>query len=120
MNWKDNFWKYATAFVALMLIMKAQIIELAIFIDAIGLETFFLLIEVQLLALSSYLFQTTIKPTVNFLKNALRYFFILPSWNQIKENPSIISFASPSAASFMCLLVTCYFISIFSLPSTVF
>ncbi|MGH1539945.1 MAG: hypothetical protein ACRBHB_05965 [Arenicella sp.] len=120
MNWKNKIWKYATALVTLILIMNPEMIELAILIDAIGLETFFLLIEVQLLALSSYLFQTTIKPTVNFLKNSLRCFLILPSWNQIKENPSIISFASPSAASFMCLLVTCYFISIFSLPSTVF
>ena len=41
MNIKNKIWKYATAAIVILIMLNPEFAELALFIDAIGLEMFF-------------------------------------------------------------------------------
>lgn len=51
MNFKKRAWQYATTLVVVLIMLNPEIAQLALFIDAIGLEIFMLLIETQVIAL---------------------------------------------------------------------
>ena len=61
MNIKNKIWKYATAAIVILIMLNPEFAELALFIDAIGLEMFFMLIEVQFIAITGALLNTKIK-----------------------------------------------------------
>lgn len=97
MNWKNKFWKYATTIVIIFIVLNPEMIELALFIDAIGLEMFLMLLEIQALTiLSAYFNIKKIKNTFNQIK----YLFL----------PANIILIMPTAATLMVMLVLSAFI----------
>ncbi|MCU7941511.1 MAG: hypothetical protein KZQ87_02430 [Candidatus Thiodiazotropha sp. (ex Cardiolucina cf. quadrata)] len=50
---RSKAWKYATTIVVVFIIFNPEMIELALFIDAIGLELFLMLFEMQMLVFST-------------------------------------------------------------------
>jgi len=67
MKTKGRFWQIASLIIAAVLILNPELAELALFINMVGIDTFLLLVEVQLIALTSY-----------WLKNKLNYYFFQP------------------------------------------
>jgi hypothetical protein len=55
-NWKRKLWKYATVTVAVLFALNPEAVSFALFIDAIGLETIVMLLEMQFLAVVSAFF----------------------------------------------------------------
>lgn len=51
MNIKHNIWKYATLLCVILLFLLPEFVQLALFIDAAGLEIFVLLLEIQVIAI---------------------------------------------------------------------
>jgi len=105
MNWKNKIWKYLTAFVVLLIILNPEMIQLALFIDAVGLEMFLMLLEVQFLALLGMFFNTKIKPIFSYIINFYSQYFLTFSWKNIKEHPENLMLAVPSPAALMNMLV---------------
>ena len=81
MNWKDKIWKYATTFVVVLIILNPEMMELALFIDVIGLEMFFMLLEVQVIAIAGAFLQTRIKPLFILVKQACLKRFNATLWS---------------------------------------
>ena len=111
MNWRKNAWKIATAIIVVFIIFNPETVELALFIDAIGLDMFFLLIEVQLIAIFSVFFNNRIKPTLDHI-NFLRAHFAGLSWRGIRQEPESLLWVIPSQATIMFMLVFSCAISI--------
>ena len=105
MKLKSKIWKYLTAFVVLLIILNPEMVQLALFIDAIGLEMFLMLLEVQILAVVSVFFNNKIKPLLNFIKCFYVNYIPSVTLKNIKETPEGLALASQSPAILMCLLV---------------
>lgn len=105
MNWKNKIWKYLTAFVVLFFILNPEFAQLGLFIDAIGLEMFLMLLEVQFLALLGVFFNTKIKPIFSYIKKSYSQHFMIFSLSDIKEKPESLMLAVPSSATLMHVLV---------------
>lgn len=101
MNW---FIKAVAALLVIALLLNPETIQLAVFIDAIGVEMFILSMEVQLLALTVAFYQHTVKPIFDFILGFSANPFYLPSWQQIKTNPELLGFAFPPGAIMMFAL----------------
>ena len=105
MNWKNKTWKYLTAFVVVLIILNPETVQLAFFIDAIGLEMFLMLLEIQVLALLGMFFNTKIKPIFSYIIGLYSRHFLTASWKDIKEKPENLMLAVPTPATLMYLLV---------------
>ncbi len=104
-NWKNRVWKYATAFVVVLIILNPEMAELALFIDAIGLEMFFMLLEVQVIAIAGAFLQTRIKPIFIHAKQVYLKFFNTTVWNNAKAGIEGMIFTVSGPAILMNLLV---------------
>ena len=111
-NFKDKAWKLATATVVLIVILNPEFAELALFIDAVGLEMFLMLIEVQVIAIFSVFFSTKIKPICIYVKSLCLRLIPINCWINIKKNPDALMLAVPSPAMLMNALVVLTLISI--------
>ena len=111
-HWKNKAWKYATAIVVAIIILNPEVAELALFIDAVGLEVFFMLIEVQILVALG-MFQAKLRLYFAYLKNSYQYFSSRIMWRNIKEEPESLLLLVPSQATMMSLLVFTAFLYIF-------
>lgn len=96
MNRKNKIWKFATVFVVAFIILNPEMLELAFFIDAVGLEIFLMLLEIQLLAILSAFIDTKIKPTFKNIKY---------SWSRIKTAPESLILVMPGPVFIMHMLV---------------
>ena len=96
MNWKNKIWKYATALVVVLILLNPEMASLALFIDAIGLELFLILLEIQLIAILSVLFNTKIKPVLVYMQRTV---------NCIINKPEQLIWVTPAPASLMHILV---------------
>ena len=105
MNWKNKLWKYATLCIVVVIILNPEMVGLALFIDAVGLEIFIMLLEVQLLAVLSAILNNRIKPIIEFIKTSYARYFPLLTWQNIRETPQCLVFSTPSPATLMYLLV---------------
>ena len=105
MNWKNKIWKYLTAFIVVLIILNPEMAQLAFFIDAVGLEVFLMLLEIQFLALLGMFFNTRIKPIFSSIVNLYSRYFLIFSWENIKEEPENVLLAVPSPATLMHMLV---------------
>jgi len=112
LNWKNRIWKYATVFVVVLIIFNPEMIELALFIDAVGLEMFIMLLEVQVVAILSAFLNKNIRPALNFIKLSYTRYFHPLAWKNIKETPVSLGFAAQSPAILMCSLVLSAFTGI--------
>ncbi len=102
---KSKIWKYATVLVVILIIFNPEMSELAIFVDAVGLEVFLMLLEIQLLAILSVFFNSKIVPIYTYLKYLYSRYIISLSWQQIKEEPASLMLVVPCPATLMCMLV---------------
>ena len=105
MNIKNKIWKYATAAIVILIMLNPEFAELALFIDAIGLEMFFMLIEVQFIAVTGAILNTKIKPIYNYLRVLYLKNSPVGSWSLIKNEPALILSSIPGPAFVMNLLV---------------
>jgi hypothetical protein len=100
---KEKVFKYATAIIVILLIVRPDTIMLAFFIDSVGLELFLLLLGIQFRVFSAYLFvwlSPIFDKVYNWLQRQQNYFFI-PSYTQIKQKPSMLSHAIPGYGLFL-------------------
>ena len=104
-NWKITAWKYATAIVVAIIIFNPEVAEIALFIDAVGLEMFFMLIEVQII-LTIGIFYEKFKLTINYFKR------LTLSAIYFREEPKTIILLVPSQSTLMQLLVVSFFVSL--------
>jgi hypothetical protein len=104
-NWKNKVWKYATAFVVALIILNPEMAELALFIDAIGLELFLMLLEVQVIALAGALFHTSIKPISILTKRVWLKLINAVDWDNAKEGIEGMMLAVSAPVILMNLLV---------------
>ncbi len=96
-HWKNKAWKYATVFVVVLLILNPEMVYLALFIDAIGLEMFFMLLKAQVIvALGLYYAR---------LKSLYRCSILKVLWQKCREEPQELLLLAPSQATLMSMLV---------------
>ncbi len=107
-SWKKQAWKYATAFIVALIILNPEMAGLALFIDAVGLEMFLMLIEVQIFVVLGMLI-AKFKPIFSYLKNKYERNYEMFSWQNIAES---LLLRVPSQATVMSLLVVSAFIQI--------
>ncbi|MCU7797604.1 MAG: hypothetical protein KZQ73_07585 [Candidatus Thiodiazotropha sp. (ex Semelilucina semeliformis)] len=105
MNGKDRIWKYATTIVVVLIILNPEMLELALFIDAVGLEIFLMLLEIQVVLLVSMLFNTRIRPIIIALQRIWSRHFQRFSWNIVTSKPRYLLLAGQSQAILMHILV---------------
>lgn len=104
-KWKNKIWKYVTVLVVLLIIFNPETIELALFIDAVGLEMFLMLLEIQVIAILGMFLNTKIKPIFTYIKYFYARHSLMFSWKYIKEEPESIMLMAPSPATLMAMLV---------------
>lgn len=112
MDIKNKVWKYVTTIVMVFIILNPELIDLAIFIDAVGLDILLLLFEVQILAILGALVNTTVRPIFTCIKLFIEKHLLGVSWKSIKNDPALLVFSVPSQAALMHMLVLSAFISI--------
>lgn len=110
-HWKNKAWKYATAIVVAIIILNPEMAELALFIDAVGLELFFMLIEIQILVALGMV-RAKLRLYFVCMKNSYKHFSSRRMWQNIKEEPESLLLFVPSQATIMSLLVFTAFIDI--------
>jgi hypothetical protein len=108
---KDKAWKYATAIVVVLIILNPEMIELALFIDAVGLEMFLMLFEVQVLMIIGALLNNKNKPTISSLKLLVEKRFLVDPLRRLKKGAECLVMSVPMEAAFMHLLVVSAVIS---------
>lgn len=98
MNLKKLYWKIATLVAFSFLLINPEAVPLVLYIDAIGLELFLMLLEVQFIAIAGYYFHVWIKPVLTPVYRSIckidPYFFI-PTKNVIKKYPAMLCHAIP-------------------------
>ncbi|WP_455205858.1 hypothetical protein [Kaarinaea lacus] len=101
MKW---FIKVVAALIIMAFLLNPETVQLAVFIDAIGIELFILLMEVQIVALTIPLYQHAIKPAIFFFLGFSANPFYLPTMQELKTNPELLGFAVPPGAILMFAL----------------
>ncbi|MBT3203357.1 MAG: hypothetical protein HOM14_06035 [Gammaproteobacteria bacterium] len=107
-KWKNNYWKLATFVVVISLILNPELVSLGLFIDALGLDIFLLLLEVQAIAIAGFTFQTYLKPiflSVNSILMKWDSNYFIPAKELISQYPSIIFHAIPGLVSFYWIFI---------------
>ena len=102
---KESLWKYATAVVVVFMVFNPELVELALFVNAVGLETFLMLVEVQVLAFLGAILNSKIKPVFTYVKDLCRCYLLMFSYEKIKQQPNRLLLLVPSQATLMYLLV---------------
>jgi hypothetical protein len=98
MNWKRGYWGYSTAIIVALIAFNPEMIHLATFIDAVGLELVILLIEVQVIAIFwNYL--------IGPLKRLVAIFSLKSLFEMNGGQPRILTFMSSIPATLMHVLV---------------
>lgn len=118
MNLRDRTWKIITAITVALIALNPEMIELALFIDAIGLDLFFMLIEIQAISIFTLLLNDKIKPTLTNISNYIKRHPLAKSTQSVKANVGHLILSTPATTWLMQLLVfssiTCGAITAFS------
>lgn len=104
MKTKISVKQFITALIVVVLLLNIETVELALFLNTMGIDVVLLLIEVQLAALLVASYHCTIKPVANFFLGFSAHPFILPTGSTIKNYPGAIAFMVPPGAIIMFLL----------------
>ena len=94
---KKRLFKYATIGVVCLLLVRPDTIMLALFLDAIGLELFVLLLGVQFRQIRSF-FQFYIQSALSYLALKIKYqraFFFMPKFSELIRMPSMLCHSIP-------------------------
>lgn len=89
----------------LLIALNPETVQLALVIDAIGLDIFLMLLEVQFLTLLIMFFDTKIKPIFSYSINLYSKHALILSLKTIRKHPENLLLATPSPAIFMNMLV---------------
>jgi len=106
MNWKNTICRYVTFMVVVLFLLNPEMASLGLFIDAVGLDLFIMLMQLQVLALLSGYYQY-------FLKKLSGWYHCLCKNNQLSVMPalqkefSILFFTMSAPAVTMQLMVVC-------------
>ena len=92
-------------FVVVLIILNPELAQLALFIDAIGLEMFLMLLEVQVVAMFGLFFNSKIAPIYLFAKRWFFKCFAIESWKAIVDKPESFLLGVASPAMLMNALV---------------
>jgi hypothetical protein len=98
-NLINNLWKYATLCVVVIIFLNPEMIELALFIDAIGLEMFIMLLEIQVLIMLCEILNRKIRPMFEFIELYCSRNFSMITWGSIKENPEGLTYSEQGSAT---------------------
>ena len=106
---KKRLWAILTAVVVFLLMVSVspEIRLLGMFIEAIGLDMFVLLFEVQLLAISLSFYHRLISPAlarVNALFERLDPYYFLTSLTTLRKCPSMIMHSVPFLVPFYLII----------------
>jgi len=105
MDLKNKLWKFATFVAVVAILLNPELMELAFFIDAIGLELFLILLELQVLALLSVFYNSRIRPLLKWIKSCYTGVFPHFTLNSIINNPAKLVYTAQGPAILMILLV---------------
>ncbi len=98
--------KYASIAVVCLLLVRPDTIMLAMFIDAIGLELFVLLLGLQFRQIFSFA-QIYVKSLLNHLKDKIKFqrsFFFIPRFSELTYMPSMFCHAIPGFGGFYSII----------------
>ncbi|MET0067084.1 MAG: hypothetical protein ABW076_12135 [Candidatus Thiodiazotropha sp.] len=105
MNLRNRAWRYATVAVVILILVNPETIELAVFIDAIGLELFLILIEVQVVTMLGAFLSNRFKPAVYGVVHFIRGTILPGSLKKIREGAECLIVSGSTEAALMHLLV---------------
>jgi len=81
-----------------LLLVKPELLTLALFVDAVGLDLILILIQFQIVAVGGYYFQFWIKPMLmpmyKYLQKVDPYFFI-PTKDLVRQCPMLLCHSVP-------------------------
>lgn len=89
----------------MLIILNPEMVQVAFFIDAIGMEMFIMLVEIQLLAVLSEFYNARIKPLFDYIKYLYSRFSPPLTWKNFIGTPGSLTFVAHSPAMLMYLLV---------------
>lgn len=114
-EWRNRIWKYLTALVVLLLILNPEFLDLAIFIDAVGLEAYFTLLATHLVLLWRSFYSKFLRPILQIIGSCVKFY--VPSLINQRDDESRISilFSTAAPALTMCFLVFSYMINMLSI-----
>jgi len=103
-------WKIATLIIAipLMIALSPELAAFGTFIQIIGLEFLLVLIEVQLIAIFTYVYRDQLKPMLMFVHDFLTKLdsnYFLPSSQLVAQCPPLILHAILGLVSFYWLFL---------------
>jgi hypothetical protein len=101
-NWKNHLWRCGTAFVVVLIILNLEMVYLAIFVDAIGLEMFVMLLEIQVIAIFGLLLNAAQKPILAAKSYLLIARFITRMFGKMESYLMVVT----GQAALMHLIVT--------------
>jgi len=105
MNLKGRCWKYATAIVVIFILLNPETTHFALFLDAVCLDVFIMLLEVQILAVIGAVFSNYIKPFQACLKLIYLRHAQAFSWVNLTKLPRTPALVAPSQSTVMYMLV---------------
>lgn len=103
---KGRFFKYAGIAVVCLLLLRPDTIMLAMFIDAIGLELFVLLLGLQFRQIS-YFAQVYMKSVLAQIKGKTKFqrsFLFIPRFSDLTYMPSMFCHAIPGFGGFYSVI----------------
>jgi hypothetical protein len=112
---KNKAWRYVTALVVVLIILNPEMAELALFVDAIGLDIFLMLFEVQVVALIGVLFNNRIRPILIFVKRIITHYSLAVTWKKFTLKSGCLGLSLQGPAILMHVLV---FSSLLSIVAT--
>ena len=105
MKWKDRYWRYATAIVVVLILLNPETVHFALFLDAVGLDLFLILTEVQIFAIMGTVLSYYIKPVKACLKLIILHNDQTFSGNNFRELPITLALVTPYQTTVMHVLV---------------
>jgi hypothetical protein len=110
MRKRSNLIKYATVIIVTLLLFNPELAELALFIDAVGLDVFLLLIEAQVVALVGYVLTSVVKPVLNSFKRLGSELLCVGDCRKFRLNQGALAVLASSPALLMNAVVLFYII----------
>jgi len=99
-----TFYKILGVLVVIFLLLNPETIPLALFIDAIGIDLFMLLIGSQILSFGSANFRNLMRTSASFIQGFASHTWLRPQRHTVAQNPAALLFAIPSGAALVQLL----------------
>ena len=101
MQWKNKIWQLAAVVMVLLFILNPELAPLGLFIDAVGLELFLMMLEVQLLAILATFFGSWFRPLIPIYRRLTTVLL----FSDFRQTAMYTVFQLPSPANLMHALV---------------